>query len=211
MPDYQPLLWAFGRGSPPEPGASDYLWNAKLAAPLLKAGCHGFILPCIYGRFGFENVLIGSKQMSVALITRFSRHRAGTRYNKRGLSRGGHAAMTVETELILQSVTPDGQEGQISSFLQLRGSVPLKWQQPLVRMTAHPPVQPALVDDLCCGESIQSLCLHLGHLRNAYQNGPIILLNLLNSEKPEQKMLSLGLARALAQLKWTTLYSTAFH
>ena len=61
---------------------------------------------------------------TVALISRRSRHRAGTRYKRRGVDEEGHVANYVETEQILIY------HHYALSFLQVRGSVPIHWSQP---------------------------------------------------------------------------------
>lgn len=58
--------------------------------------------------------------------------RAGTRFHVRGVNDEGHVANFVETEQIIY-----GDQGDISSFLQTRGSVPLFWEQPGVQVGNH--------------------------------------------------------------------------
>ncbi|TRY69034.1 hypothetical protein TCAL_01419 [Tigriopus californicus] len=61
---------------------------------------------------------------SIALISRRSRHRAGTRYKRRGVDEDGHVANYVETEQILLY------HHYALSFVMTRGSVPVYWSQP---------------------------------------------------------------------------------
>ncbi|KAM3178932.1 hypothetical protein ACTXT7_001608 [Hymenolepis weldensis] len=61
---------------------------------------------------------------SYALISRRSVKRAGTRFYARGVDHDGNAANFVETEQIIY-IPP----GHIFSFVQIRGSVPLYWNQ----------------------------------------------------------------------------------
>lgn len=60
----------------------------------------------------------------MALISRRSRFRAGTRYKKRGLDENGTCANYVETEQIFSY------GDHTVSFVCVRGSVPLFWSQP---------------------------------------------------------------------------------
>lgn len=69
----------------------------------------------------------------MALISRRSRHRPGTRYFSRGIDAEGHVSNFVETE---QLVLYDGPgktqlvEGKIElSYVQTRGSIPVFWTQ----------------------------------------------------------------------------------
>ncbi|TPP66430.1 Phosphatidylinositide phosphatase SAC2 [Fasciola gigantica] len=66
-------------------------------------------------------------EITVVLISRRSRFRAGTRYRRRGIDNDGYVANYVETEQILQTHTVDSP--QTVAFLQIRGSVPLFWTQ----------------------------------------------------------------------------------
>lgn len=50
----------------------------------------------------------------------------GCRFTKRGLDENGNAANFVETEQILIFA-----DGRISSYVQIRGSIPLKWSSPV--------------------------------------------------------------------------------
>ena len=62
--------------------------------------------------------------LRTTLVSRRSRHRAGSRFYARGIDRANHVANFVETEQILE------QANNIAGFVQARGSVPLIWNQP---------------------------------------------------------------------------------
>lgn len=64
------------------------------------------------------------QQFKLMLISRRSRHRAGTRYKRRGVDEEGNCANYVETEQILVY------QKHKFSFVQIRGSVPVFWSQP---------------------------------------------------------------------------------
>ncbi|XP_064601355.1 phosphatidylinositide phosphatase SAC2-like [Liolophura sinensis] len=59
----------------------------------------------------------------ISLISRRSRHRAGTRSKKRGLDETGACANYVETEQVIE-YSP-----HVVSFVQVRGSAPMFWSQ----------------------------------------------------------------------------------
>jgi phosphatidylinositol 4-phosphatase len=88
--------------------------------------------------------------VTIVLITRRSRYRAGTRYFSRGIDEEGHVSNFNETEQILilndnearmggfaggsgmqngKVGGSDGREIQIMSYLQTRGSVPVYWAE----------------------------------------------------------------------------------
>lgn len=60
----------------------------------------------------------------LSIISRQSSRRAGTRFNSRGIDDDGHVANFVETEVVLW-VAP----GIVFSYVQVRGSVPIFWEQ----------------------------------------------------------------------------------
>ena len=64
-----------------------------------------------------------SKSVSAFLISRRSRHRAGRRYKRRGVDSEGFVANFVETETVFYAQDT----GFFSSFVQIRGSIPLYW------------------------------------------------------------------------------------
>ncbi|XP_064466053.1 phosphatidylinositide phosphatase SAC2-like [Ornithodoros turicata] len=68
--------------------------------------------------------LRSGKEYTMTLISRRSKHRAGTRYKRRGVDENGKCANYVETEQIFEH------GHHIVSFVQIRGSVPVFWSQP---------------------------------------------------------------------------------
>lgn len=73
--------------------------------------------------------------MQLAVISRRSRFRAGTRYFRRGIDTQGHVANFNETEQILfadagtTAVASDDDFPIKMSYVQVRGSVPLFWSE----------------------------------------------------------------------------------
>ncbi|KAJ0087013.1 hypothetical protein Patl1_07168 [Pistacia atlantica] len=67
---------------------------------------------------------IFGRDFSVSLISRCSRHFAGTRYLKRGVNDRGRVANDVETEQIVLDEEAGSCKGKTSSVVQRRGSVP---------------------------------------------------------------------------------------
>ncbi|KAL9060328.1 MAG: hypothetical protein Q9162_000732 [Coniocarpon cinnabarinum] len=61
---------------------------------------------------------------TLTLISRLSCMRAGTRFNARGIDDEGHVANFVESEVIFSTPT-----GLTFSYVQVRGSIPLFWEQ----------------------------------------------------------------------------------
>ncbi|KAF4269690.1 hypothetical protein KXX16_000496 [Aspergillus fumigatus] len=114
-----------------------------------QPGADPFILPVIFGMLRITPARVKSTSFTFALITRRSRHRGGTRYFSRGIDEHGHVSNYNETEQIVilndaagglsgfapgQSMAKDksggsGQDLQIMSFVQTRGSVPVYWAE----------------------------------------------------------------------------------
>ena len=88
-------------------------------------------MPILHGFVAIDSIAVEwdgipdvSRPITLLLISRRSRHRAGTRYKKRGVDEKGHVANYVETEQCFLMGK------QIFSFVQVRGSVPVYWSQP---------------------------------------------------------------------------------
>ncbi|VVT46486.1 uncharacterized protein SAPINGB_P001237 [Magnusiomyces paraingens] len=86
--------------------------------------CH-FLTTAIRGFAESKEVRIGSSHepAMLTIISRQSWRRAGTRYNARGVDDEGNVANFVETETILSY------GDLIYGFTQIRGSVPIFWEQ----------------------------------------------------------------------------------
>ena len=112
--------------------ASPYAWNAFLAAPLLEfrarlddARTAAFdksqlLLLVIQGHVGVQTM---HPDTTLALISRLSARKAGTRFNARGVDDQGYAAGFAETETIFTA------GAETMSIVLLRGSVPVFWEQ----------------------------------------------------------------------------------
>jgi phosphatidylinositol 4-phosphatase len=117
-----------------------FFWNKKMLTEILKLEDQYWTLPIIQGFVQVEQCVIENECFTLALVSRRSRHRAGTRYKRRGIDEEGHCANYVETEQILSL-----RQHQIS-FTQIRGSVPLYWSQPGYKY--RPP--PRIDKGQCC-------------------------------------------------------------
>ncbi|XDG08551.1 hypothetical protein ABKA04_008166 [Annulohypoxylon sp. FPYF3050] len=108
-----------------------------------------YILPLIWGTLEIRPTTFKNTQLTIVLITRKGRYRAGTRYFTRGLDEEGHAANYNETEQVIvlndagrglggYAGSSDMQSGkygaggaemQVLSYVQTRGSVPVYWAE----------------------------------------------------------------------------------
>eukprot|EP01133_Synstelium_polycarpum_P005652 gene5652-6522_t len=78
------------------------------------------------------NFFLEGHSFEFALISRRSKFRAGTRYNTRGCDTAGNVANYVETEQLLYAT--DVGATKTFAFTQVRGSIPLVWEQSGMRI-----------------------------------------------------------------------------
>ena len=80
-----------------------------------------------------EKATINSSAITFGLISRRSRHRAGTRYFSRGIDKEGNVSNFNETEQILITDAPGPAsvgKGEVRfAYIQTRGSVPVYWAE----------------------------------------------------------------------------------
>lgn len=111
---------------PPPPLKDMYSWNYFLTREF--EGClssstgYHWIMPIIHGAFDQRKVNDYGRYLNVTLVARRSRHFAGTRYLKRGVSEQGKVANDVEYEQILHDESLSA-PGVFASFLQVRGTI----------------------------------------------------------------------------------------
>lgn len=102
-----------------------FWWTCKMVQALGEQAA-GWGTRCIYGYVGsFEMRLRCGRDVIMTLVSRRSRRRMGTRYITRGVDGRGDVANFVETE---QLVWERGHP-VVSSFIVVRGSVPVFWRQ----------------------------------------------------------------------------------
>lgn len=107
-----------------------FFWNRHLAQPLLEAGMEQFVPACF---MGFVGQLRGVEFVAphrtytatISLVARRSVRRVGTRQWRRGADLESNVANFVESEQLVEF--DDG--AIMSSFVQVRGSIPILWSQ----------------------------------------------------------------------------------
>lgn len=110
-----------------------FFWNRMLHVHLMRFGVNSWqwLLKIMCGSVEIRTVYVGHRQGRAVIISRLSCERAGTRFNVRGVNDDGYVANFVETE---QAIYMDS---EVVSYLQIRGSVPLFWEQPGVQVGSH--------------------------------------------------------------------------
>ncbi|KAL5217170.1 hypothetical protein ABZP36_017854 [Zizania latifolia] len=100
-----------------------FVWNKNLLEELIEAKLDEFIIPLIQGSFQTAQFTLKDAPVRITLFSRRCNRRLGTRMWRRGANLEGATANFVETEQLAEY------EGLMSSFIQVRGSIPLLWEQ----------------------------------------------------------------------------------
>ncbi|WVZ03540.1 hypothetical protein V8G54_024346 [Vigna mungo] len=187
--------------SPSEDGGMSYdnifVWNAYLTQAI-RSRCNNTIwtIALVHGHFRQSRLSIFGRDFSVSLISRRSRHFAGTRYLKRGVNDRGRVANDVETEQIVLDEEAGSCKGKMSSVVQMRGSIPLFWSQEASRFSPKPDIILQRYDP-----TYEATKLHFEDLAKRYGN-PIIVLNLIKTveKRPREMMLRREFASAVGYL-----------
>ncbi|XP_046286021.1 polyphosphoinositide phosphatase isoform X4 [Marmota monax] len=122
---------------------------------------------------------------------------AGTRFLKRGANCEGDVANEVETEQILcDASVMSFTAGSYSSYVQVRGSVPLYWSQDISTMMPKPPITLDQADPFA-----HVAALHFDQMLQRF-GSPIIILNLVKEreKRKHERILSEELVAAVTYL-----------
>jgi len=162
---------------------SIFLWNyyhLKNIFPLVNN--KSWFIYIIYGFFHQDSCLIYGLNFLITVIGRRSRQFAGTRYLKRGINHKGYVANDVETEQILEEISNQNLNyPNITSFVHIRGSVPLYWYQEQINILPKPEIKINL-NDL----EFKSTKNHFNNLIERYGE-PIIICNLTKKKEKKKK------------------------
>lgn len=178
-----------------------------------QSGVDPYILPVMFGMLRITPARIHSTSFTFALITRRSRHRAGARYFSRGIDEQGHVSNYNETEQIVilndatgglsgfaggqsMSNSKTGQDLQVYSFVQTRGSVPVFWAE-VNDLKYTPKLQIRGVET-----AVEAARKHFSEQIRLY--GDNYMVNLVNQKGREERV-----KNAYEQLVRTLITSTA--
>ncbi|XP_057869703.1 phosphoinositide phosphatase SAC8 isoform X1 [Cryptomeria japonica] len=173
-----------------------YVWNRSLIEELIEAKLEPYILPVIQGSFQTIQVKLKEKLVTVTLISRRCTRRIGTRMWRRGANLEGHVANFIETEQLLEV------EGFTGSYLQVRGSIPVLWEQ-IVDLTYKPKLNIINTD-----KTPKVVQRHFYDLVQRY--GSIVAIDLVD-QKGSEGSLSLVYADAMQHLKHIRYVPFDFH
>ncbi|XP_054675112.1 synaptojanin-2 isoform X1 [Grus americana] len=170
---------------------NSFFWNQLLHVPFrhYQVNCSDWLLKVICGVVDVRTVYASHKKAKACLISRISCERAGARFHIRGVNDDGHVSNFVETE---QTIYLDD---DISSFVQIRGSVPLFWEQPGLQVGSH-----HLRLSRGLEANAPAFDRHMTLLKEQY--GKQVIVNLLGSRGGEEV-----LDRAFKKLLWASSHA----
>uniref|UniRef100_A0A3B5QTZ8 FIG4 phosphoinositide 5-phosphatase n=1 Tax=Xiphophorus maculatus TaxID=8083 RepID=A0A3B5QTZ8_XIPMA len=174
-----------------------YVWNGKLLERVKDIVHPDWLMYIIHGFCGQSKLLIYGRPVHITLIARRSSKFAGTRFLKRGANCEGDVANEVETEQIIHDASVMSfTAGSYSSYVQVRGSVPLYWSQDISTMMPKPPIRLDQADPYA-----NIAALHFDQMLQRF-GSPIIILNLVKKreKRKHEKILSEELYPAVINL-----------
>jgi len=150
-----------------------FVWNRSVASALGSLADR-WIIPVIDGFISINQCHIQVSHFVYVLISRRECERTGTRFNTRGADPLGFTANYVETESMVIYLD------NVSSFVQIRGSIPLLWTQFDKTLKPKPTVQVASLF------SRSVLRTHLQTQLDLY--GPQVLVSLIDQQGGEHPL-----------------------
>ncbi|KMT12350.1 hypothetical protein BVRB_5g102860 isoform A [Beta vulgaris subsp. vulgaris] len=147
-----------------------YVWNRALLDELIEHKLDGFIISLT------AELTLNNAPVTITLISRRCTRRLGTRMWRRGANLEGDAANFIETEQLLEL------KDFKSSFLQVRGSIPLLWEQ-IVDLSYKPRLN--IINHQDTSKIVER---HFNDLSQRY--GEILALDLTDEHGAEGKLSS---------------------
>jgi hypothetical protein len=173
------------RAYPPPPSQEIFEWNYYQTEELRTiVQATEWVLPTIQGSFQQRRFTWFGRLLDMVLIARRSRHYAGTRYLKRGISVHGKVANDCEVEQIMQ--VDIGPQMSYCSYVQMRGSIPTYWYQETSVTMPKPPILLNRRDP-----SYLASKEHFADLFRRY-SAPVVVLDLVKQleRKPRESIVS---------------------
>lgn len=168
-----PALPDFTRADP------RFLWNRFAASALVALGAVSWVTPVIFGFVHVRSTLVNGKSIQLALIARRAADRPGLRFTARGADTHGNCANFVETEQIVSH------GGAYASFVQIRASIPLLWEQPAALIYKPAPRLKVVADD--GGKSGLSQLAFEKHFDSLFDHyGKVTAVSLIDDKGLEQ-------------------------
>jgi hypothetical protein len=178
-----------------------FFWNADVVSDLIACSADSWVVPFMSAYVELQpDCEVEDERFEMLFISRRSRHRQGTRFTKRGIDDKGETANFVETEQILVFGA-----GKISSYVQIRGSIPLLWSSPV-----HCKYDPVVHIDVDSAKSIKYAGKHVAQILTEYADNAgrssLTCINLIdNKPKHDQGKLGAAFKKAIDGVKNSVL------
>nr|XP_018453446.1 PREDICTED: phosphoinositide phosphatase SAC8 [Raphanus sativus] len=173
-----------------------YVWNWHLLEELIECKLDGFITPLLQGSYQVAELQLKNSPSVISLISRRCTRRLGTRMWRRGANLEGDTANFVESEQIMEI------NGFKFSLLQVRGSIPLLWEQ-IVDLSYKPQLKINKHED-----TPKVVQRHFHDLSQRY--GEIMVVNLTDQDGAEGE-LGKAYATEMARLPNVRFVAFDFH
>jgi phosphatidylinositol 3,5-bisphosphate 5-phosphatase len=190
---------------PPPPTKDMYEWNYFLTNTEFSnclqdtTSRYYWIMPLVHGAFVQRKLNDYGRTLDLILVARRSRHFAGTRYLKRGVSEQGKVANDVEHEQIVHDESSSStstfsgkdncnssHDGTFSSYIQVRGSIPTFWTQESSVTMPKPPIEINRVDP-----TYTATQYHFADLFQRYST-PILICDLVKQSERREREVRVG-------------------
>ena len=154
-----------------------FFWNKAVVRPLIAGGAHAWVTPVMSAFMTLRSGLAAAGlKFSLLFVSRRSCFRQGCRFARRGADGEGRCANFVETEQALLFDT-----GAVSSFVQVRGSIPCRWSSPVSLKYA-----PKVLVDGADPRNGDIFAKHVSSLHAEYES--VLLVNLIDKKKDQGRL-----------------------
>ncbi|OQR92881.1 phosphatidylinositide phosphatase SAC1-like protein [Achlya hypogyna] len=154
-----------------------FCWNYPASTFLLEKKLFEWVVPIMKGYIDVaKSLTCSTKSFDIVYISRLSCRRQGTRFTMRGIDEDGNVANFVETEQAC--LFSDGRQ---TSFVQIRGSIPLHWSSPVTMKYAPKVYQRANLE-----KDTLAFSAHVTETMKLY--GRVIMVNLIDKKKEQLRL-----------------------
>ncbi|EQC26012.1 hypothetical protein SDRG_16159 [Saprolegnia diclina VS20] len=154
-----------------------FCWNYAASTFLLEKKLFEWVVPIMQGYIEVvKQLACSSKAFDVVYISRRSCRRQGLRFTMRGIDEDGNVANFVETEQACLFA-----DGRQTSFVQIRGSIPVHWSSPVTMKYAPKVYQRGNLD-----KDTLAFAAHANELIKLY--GRVIMVNLIDKKKEQLRL-----------------------
>ncbi|CAH0478635.1 unnamed protein product [Peronospora belbahrii] len=173
-------------GSIAERADDRFFWNKSLCSAFIEQKYFEWVTPMTQAYVELtEKLTLHGKSFRILYISRRSCKRQGMRFTMRGVDDDGNVANFVETEQICMF-----DDGRQTSFVQVRGSIPVFWSSPATMKYAPKVYQAGDTE-----RNVTAFQKHAYELMSLY--GRVLFVNLID-KKREQLKLGEAMAKTIA-------------